>query len=275
MLDTSKVKVKMNAAAAVIVKEGDSGERLLLLIQRASNDHWPLHFEFPRGKCDQGKTQMGENLISCCKREVKEETGLDVNVLFKIDEFQYIADKGTRLTTCHNFLCKMKNPDQEIKLSKEHDNYKWIQSVGEAEMLVFPDQKKTIQKIFNRKIRIVNEPSNYFTKNNTIEEYLRKLNEREYMDDTERPDLFKVDRFQKLMTFKKKEDDFNDDRQSVQPTLLGLIKNVGGDYRGRDDMANMKHHDYTGLDMLKKYLPKDWEEKLKKHVSRYARKDHD
>jgi hypothetical protein len=108
-----------------------------------------------------------------------------------------------------------------------------------------------------------------------VEEYLSRIDEREYTDDTERPDLFQLDRFKKLMNFDKEEDDFNDDRQSVQPTLIGLIKNVGGDYRGRDDMANMKRNDYTGLKMLKKYLPKDWNEKLKKHVARYARKDHD
>ena len=69
MLDTSKVKTKMNVAAGVIVKEGENGEQLLLLIQRASDDHWPLHFEFPRGKCDKPK---GEDLIKCCKREIKE-----------------------------------------------------------------------------------------------------------------------------------------------------------------------------------------------------------
>jgi len=172
MLDTSKVKIKMDVAAAVIIKEGERDEKLMLLIQRAADDHWPLHFEFPRGKCDKPK---GEDLIKCCKREVKEETGLDVEPIFEIDTFQYLADNGTRLSICHNFYCKMKNPDQEVKLSKEHDNYKWIQSVGEAELLVFPDQRKTIEKVFNRGIKIVNLPQNDFSKNNCVEEYLKYL----------------------------------------------------------------------------------------------------
>ncbi len=171
-LNLTKVRVRMNAAAGVIVKEGDNAENLLLLVQRASDDHWPLHWEFPRGKCDKGPQ---EGLHACLKREVKEETGLDVIPKHKIDDFQYLADKGKRLTTCHNFYCELKNPDQKVKLSHEHDRYKWIQSMGEAEMLVFPDQKKTIEKIFNRDETIVNYPKNDFTKNNRIEEYLQWL----------------------------------------------------------------------------------------------------
>lgn len=275
MLDTSKVKVKMDAAAAVIVKEGENGEKLLLLIQRSADDHWPLHFEFPRGKCDKGHKQLGENLIACCKREVKEETGLDVVPLFKIDEFQYVADHGTRLTTCHNYFCKMKNPEQKIKLSKEHDNFKWIQSIGEAQMMVFPDQLKTIQKIFNRNIRVVNHPENFFTKNNRVEEYLNHLHERQWDEETNRPDLFKIDRFKDLMKFDKTEDEFNDERHSVQPTLVGLIATAGGDYKGREGMSNSKHGSFSGLHKLKKYLPKDWQEKLRKYAELQAKKGRD
>lgn len=175
-LDLSKVKTKMNAAAGVIFKEGDNYEQLVLLIQRAVDDHWPQFWEFPRGKCDQ---PVGENLVKCCKREIKEETGLDVEVRGLIDKFQYLADKGTRLTTCYNFYCTLKNPDQKVKLSKEHMRFKWAQSVGEIEMLLLPDQKKTVEKIFNKDIQIVSYPENEFTKNNMIEEkldrYLRSI----------------------------------------------------------------------------------------------------
>lgn len=167
--DKIKKRVRMNAAAGLIVKEGNSGEKLLLLIQRAAKDHWPHHWEFPRGKCDQGPQ---EDLISCLKREVKEETGLDIIPKHKIDDFQYLADKGTRLTTCHNFYCELKDPDQPVKLSHEHDRYKWVQSMGEIEMMVFPDQKRTAEKVLNVNSKIVNYPENDFTVNNRIEEYL-------------------------------------------------------------------------------------------------------
>ena len=170
--DEKKVKVIMPVAAGLIIKKGNNGERLLLLIQRAKEDHWPNFWEAPRGKCDKGKN---ESLIHCLKREVKEETGLDVIPIKEIDTFEYLADKGTRKSICHNFLCGLKDPNQKVKLSKEHQAFKWIQSVGESELLVLPDQKKSIQKAFNEDIPIVSYPENEFTKNNTLEEYLKHL----------------------------------------------------------------------------------------------------
>jgi mutator protein MutT len=172
VIDNSKVETKMNAAAAVIMKYDEDGNKQILLIQRAVEDHWPHHWEFPRGKCDNGKN---ENVVKCVKREVKEETGLDIKVLGLIDTFHYLADEGKRLTTCYNYLCKMKNEDQKVKLSKEHQDYQWVSEVGQIEMLVLPDQKKTIDKVLNSDRTIVNYPDNEFTQNNKIEEYLRKL----------------------------------------------------------------------------------------------------
>jgi len=49
-------------------------------------------------------------------------------------------------------------------------NFKCIQSVGEAELLVLPDQKKSIEKAFNEELQIVSYPENHFTKNISIEE---------------------------------------------------------------------------------------------------------
>lgn len=170
--DEDRIKVYMNAAAGVVVKNGENDEKLLLLIRRSPTDHFPRHWEFPRGKCDKGKD---EDLLKCLKREVKEETGLDVIPKFLIDTFEYLADKGTRKTKCFNYYCVLKNPDQAVKLSKEHDKFKWIQSVGEAEVMMFPDQKKTVEKVFNKDMKISTTPENDFTKNNKLEEYLNFL----------------------------------------------------------------------------------------------------
>ena len=167
--DQKDVKVKMNAAAAVIMKYDEAGNKRILLIQRAQDDHWPNHYEFPRGKCDNGKN---ENTIVCVKREVKEETGLDIKVLALIDKFQYLADGGERLTTCYNYLCKLKNPNQKIKLSNEHQDYKFIGEIGEAEMLVLPDQKRTIEKVLNGDRPLTTYPEIDTAKNNQIEEYV-------------------------------------------------------------------------------------------------------
>lgn len=169
--DKKVVKI-INVAGGVITKKGENGETMVLLIQRSKRDHFPNFWEFCRGKCDKPK---GENLKHCLKREAKEETGLDVIPIKLIDTFEYIADKGTRRSICYNFLCKMKDEKQAVKLSKEHQNFTWITSVGEAELMILPDQKKTLAKVLNSDKEIVNYPDNDFSKNNKIEEYLKWL----------------------------------------------------------------------------------------------------
>ena len=170
--DDQKVETVMNVAAAVIYKVDENDTRQVLLIQRATDDHWPNHWEFPRGKCDKGKN---ESVISCCKREVKEETGLDIKVVALIDKFEYLADGGKRKSICHNFLCELKNPDQKIKLSKEHQDFHWITEIGEVELMVLPDQKKALEKVLNKDRAISSTPENDFTKNNQIEEHLKNI----------------------------------------------------------------------------------------------------
>ncbi len=171
--DEDNVEVVMNVAAGVIMKISEDDRKQVLMIQRAVDDHWPNHWEFPRGKCDK---PIGESLLKCCAREIKEETGLDVEVLTLIDTFEYMADEGKRKSICHNFLCRMKSPDQKIKLSKEHQDFHWISEVGEAELMVLPDQKRTIAKALNTDRSIVSAPENNFTQNNTqLEGYLTWL----------------------------------------------------------------------------------------------------
>ena len=170
--DEKNIKKRTTSAAGVIMRVDENGRKSVLLIQRAADDHWPNYYEFPRGKCDHGPA---EGTISCAKREIKEETGLKVRVLALIDTFQYLADGGTRLSTCYNYLCKMDPPNQKIKLSKEHQDYKWIYEVSEAELLVMPDQKKTIAKVLNGDRPLETYPDIETAKNNIIEEYLQWL----------------------------------------------------------------------------------------------------
>lgn len=171
MSDRSKIKKRVNVAGGVIIKKGENDEDLVLLIRRAPDDHWPGFVEIPRGRCDFGKN---ESLRHCCIREVKEETGLDILPIAFIDKFSYLADGGTRESIQHNFLCKMVNEKQKVKLSKEHDEYTWISSVGEAELYVLPEIKKTISKVLNPNIQIVHYPENNFN-DEKIKEYLERL----------------------------------------------------------------------------------------------------
>jgi len=110
--DEDKVERRVDVASGVIVKRDDDNTQLALIIQRAADDHWPNVWEFPRGKCDK---PMGESILKCAAREIKEETGLDIVPEKLIDRYEYIADHGKRKSICHVFICSMNDPSQEPK----------------------------------------------------------------------------------------------------------------------------------------------------------------
>jgi hypothetical protein len=70
----------------------------------------------------------------------------------------YIAEHGTRETTQYNYLCELKDQNQKVKLSKEHDDYRWIMSMGEIELMVPAEMKKIISRVFNNDKKIIIYP---------------------------------------------------------------------------------------------------------------------
>jgi len=170
--DDEKIKTRTVAAAGIIFRKDDGGQLQVLVIARSPDDHWPLFFEFPRGGCDK---PVGENKRHCLKREVKEETGIDIEPVKFLGTTEYLADDGARLTTCYNYLCKMKDPKQPVKLSKEHHDFMWISQAGQAELMLMPDQAKMMLQVLSQDNPIYNVPENDFTSNTRIEEYLKTL----------------------------------------------------------------------------------------------------
>lgn len=86
----------------------------LLLLQRSSTSKSnKFKWEIPGGKID--KKEVPEQ---GGKREVEEETGLDIKIIGKIERYSTLGK-----TTCI-FYATTKT--QKITLSQEHCNYAWI-----------------------------------------------------------------------------------------------------------------------------------------------------
>lgn len=108
---------KVGADAAVLSSDG-----YLLVLKRSDDNSWCL----PCGWVD-----IGESPASAAVREVKEETGLDVEKECYIS----VSQKGPSLAShvIHQVnLITLMHPiarDSEIVISHEHTDYKWISSV--------------------------------------------------------------------------------------------------------------------------------------------------
>jgi mutator protein MutT len=106
--------------AAVIVKN----KSVLLLKRRNDEEAFPGIWEFPSGK-----REFGESSVEALIREVKEETGLSIIVDKPVCVFEYIVEKPDEIrdVTQINFLARLANPNQEIRINKEeHEEARWF-----------------------------------------------------------------------------------------------------------------------------------------------------
>jgi 8-oxo-dGTP diphosphatase len=115
---SDKPVVQKVIVAGIVTHKGK-----ILIVQRSSDeDVFPNLWELPSGKREPfEKSQDG--LV----REVKEETGLDVEIVRPVDVFEFRVEKESEIrdATQISFLVKPLGVPK-VKLSSEHQNYSWI-----------------------------------------------------------------------------------------------------------------------------------------------------
>jgi len=104
------------AAKGFIVSDG----RLLLLQRRLNDVQKPGIWELPGGRLE-----LAEDPFVGMKREVLEETGLEVEVLMPFSVRHFARDDGQTITMLV-FLCKAF--EENVKLSEEHIAFEWVQA---------------------------------------------------------------------------------------------------------------------------------------------------
>jgi len=113
-----------------------------------------------------GHVETGETLETAMKREVKEETGLDIEIIAKLgfsdsvfsDEFH----KEVHFVFC-DFLCRYDGDNKKIKDHKEFDGgFQWME-VNEALKL----------DLFHGAKKIIKEYTEYLTNRNTLDSWKR------------------------------------------------------------------------------------------------------
>lgn len=99
-------------------------ENKALILQRNKNEKvFPNMWELPSGKKE--PLEKSEDALA---REFLEETGVEIKPICPVSVFDYKVEKedGIRDSTQINYLVYLKSSTFTVKISNEHQNYKWI-----------------------------------------------------------------------------------------------------------------------------------------------------
>lgn len=94
-------------------------KRILLLKRSKYEDQWqPNKWGLPGGKINDG-----ESSLNALKREIKEETGIEV---FKqLSSFSIMRDNNIE----HVYICLYNGDDEDVELNFEHSGYGWFSKI--------------------------------------------------------------------------------------------------------------------------------------------------
>ena len=132
--------VKEERSAGAVVFYVEKGEPLYLLL------HYPRgHLDFPKGNIEPGEKEEETAL-----REVKEETGLDVELIPGFREtirYFYKLHGETIRKTVVFFLARSYSKD--VKISWEHKGYYWFPYHKAIKEVTFPSTREVLKKAHN------------------------------------------------------------------------------------------------------------------------------
>ncbi|MGM1055729.1 MAG: (deoxy)nucleoside triphosphate pyrophosphohydrolase [Bacteroidota bacterium] len=102
----------LKVSCAIIEKDG-----LVLCAQRSEKMHLPLKWEFPGGKIEKN-----ERPEACLKREIREELGIEIDILQQLPTFEHSYSENFSIEL---FPFRCKTLSAEIHLA-EHKQIKWL-----------------------------------------------------------------------------------------------------------------------------------------------------
>jgi len=131
--------VKIHKSAGLVVFKGAKPREYLVI--RYGHGHW----DFPKGHIEAGETPEEAAL-----RELKEETGLDADLVegFK-DGFDYwFKEEGDNAHKFVTFFAgEVAGDGSGVKLSHEHTDYRWLRLKEALKQITYDNAKDLLKEV--------------------------------------------------------------------------------------------------------------------------------
>lgn len=108
-----------NAAKAFIVRDG----KLFMMKRRPNDPHKPGKLDIPGGRLE-----LGEDPFEGLKRESREETNADIQIIMPICVKHFVREDGQKITLTM-YWCNLLSDD--IQLSEEHTEHRWMDMIND------------------------------------------------------------------------------------------------------------------------------------------------
>lgn len=120
----------------------ENGKMKFLLLKRSPDEKYPNIWQMVTGKI-----KSGEKAFEAALRELKEETSLVAEELYSVPFVNSVYLSETdEVCMIPVFLCRVNENDQ-IKISHEHQEFRWVDAEEAEKMLNWEGQKKSIRLI--------------------------------------------------------------------------------------------------------------------------------
>ena len=138
-MNNKKIVQKIVLGGVVI-----DNDKVLLLQRNRDEDVYPNMWELPSGKREPLEPSEGALV-----REIKEESGLEVDIIIPLSVFDYQIEKTDEIrdSTQINFIVKSKN-NFNVKISPEHQNFAWVHEEEINNYNVTESVKDLLKKVF-------------------------------------------------------------------------------------------------------------------------------
>ena len=149
MIATKTNNIRLMTSIIVYKEDIDKGEYEFLLLQRSKNTKMGNMWNLPGGKVEEYETY--EEAI---KRELKEETNLDLEELDDFGYFMSSVEEGREHIARPIFFSGKIREDsiQKIRLDHENSIYGWFIIEEIKEMKLIFNQSKIIENLLSKKL---------------------------------------------------------------------------------------------------------------------------